>query len=254
MEPVYIILIILAVIAGIVLLFFIGARSEAIRPLDKGKRGEAQIAAILRQYARPDDKIINDILLYDADTGKSAQIDHIFISAAGIYVIETKNYSGEIYGSENQREWTQVLAGGNTKNKLPSPVKQNATHIYLVKKITGRRYHTDGMVVFVQGNARHIADASVMTVPQFCTSLENLQSCHLLTPADIRDAYEKLIQNRDSYKITPEEHMKNIRKTQNDIARNICPRCGKKLVLRDGKYGRFYGCSGYPDCKFTKDV
>lgn len=32
-----------------------------------------------------------------------------------------------------------------------------------------------------------------------------------------------------------------------------CPECGKKLIERSGKTGgSFYGCSGFPDCKFTK--
>jgi predicted RNA-binding Zn-ribbon protein involved in translation (DUF1610 family) len=34
----------------------------------------------------------------------------------------------------------------------------------------------------------------------------------------------------------------------------ICPNCGSKLVLRNGKRGKFYGCSAYPTCKFTKDI
>ena len=32
----------------------------------------------------------------------------------------------------------------------------------------------------------------------------------------------------------------------------VCPRCGGKLIMRDGKYGRFIGCSNYPDCRYTK--
>lgn len=31
-----------------------------------------------------------------------------------------------------------------------------------------------------------------------------------------------------------------------------CPECGKPLVVKLGKYGRFYSCSGFPECKFTK--
>ncbi|MCH4200549.1 MAG: restriction endonuclease [Clostridium tyrobutyricum] len=34
----------------------------------------------------------------------------------------------------------------------------------------------------------------------------------------------------------------------------ICPRCGNKLILRTGKNGRFYGCSNYPECKYTQDI
>lgn len=33
----------------------------------------------------------------------------------------------------------------------------------------------------------------------------------------------------------------------------LCKRCGKQMKLRNGKYGEFWGCSGYPDCKFTMD-
>ena len=29
----------------------------------------------------------------------------------------------------------------------------------------------------------------------------------------------------------------------------ICPNCGKPMAIRKGKYGLFYGCTGYPDCK-----
>ncbi len=35
---------------------------------------------------------------------------------------------------------------------------------------------------------------------------------------------------------------------------NICPKCGKELVLRKGKNGEFMGCSSYPECKFTRNI
>ncbi len=31
-----------------------------------------------------------------------------------------------------------------------------------------------------------------------------------------------------------------------------CPKCGKSLLIRYSKFGKFYACSGYPECKFTK--
>ena len=33
-----------------------------------------------------------------------------------------------------------------------------------------------------------------------------------------------------------------------------CPRCGAELVKRHGKYGYFYGCSNFPDCRYTQDT
>lgn len=33
-----------------------------------------------------------------------------------------------------------------------------------------------------------------------------------------------------------------------------CPLCGAELVKRYGKYGMFYGCSNFPDCRYTQDM
>lgn len=33
-----------------------------------------------------------------------------------------------------------------------------------------------------------------------------------------------------------------------------CPLCGKKLVTRNGQYGKFLGCSGYPSCNFKLNL
>ncbi len=34
----------------------------------------------------------------------------------------------------------------------------------------------------------------------------------------------------------------------------ICPNCGRKLVVKSGRYGRFLACPGYPECTFTKPI
>ena len=31
----------------------------------------------------------------------------------------------------------------------------------------------------------------------------------------------------------------------------VCPRCREELVIRKGKYGKFYGCPSYPKCRYT---
>ena len=35
--------------------------------------------------------------------------------------------------------------------------------------------------------------------------------------------------------------------------KKVCPECGEEMVLREGKYGKFWGCSGYPECKHTEN-
>lgn len=38
------------------------------------------------------------------------------------------------------------------------------------------------------------------------------------------------------------------------LEKRICPKCEKSMVLRKGQYGEFFGCSGYPSCKYTEGL
>ena len=69
---------------------------------------------------------LNNITLPLANGG-STQIDHVIVSKYGIFVIETKNYKGWIFGNEAQRQWTQVIMG--RKYKFQNPLRQNYLHI-----------------------------------------------------------------------------------------------------------------------------
>jgi hypothetical protein len=55
-----------------------------------------------------------------------------------------------------------------------------------------------------------------------------------------------------------DEHIQKVRAyqvvTQTKVKNGICPRCGGELVLRNGRYGRFYGCTNYPICKFISKI
>jgi ssDNA-binding Zn-finger/Zn-ribbon topoisomerase 1 len=66
--------------------------------------------------------------------------------------------------------------------------------------------------------------------------------------------YNKLLDLRNKKQITKDKHIKNINEIQFKISNNICPRCGGKLIVRNGRNGNFYGCSNYPKCKFTKNI
>lgn len=57
------------------------------------------------------------------------QIDCIAINRQGIFVFESKDYSGWIYGNGQQRYWTQVLNFGQEKHQLYNPIRQNSSHL-----------------------------------------------------------------------------------------------------------------------------
>jgi DNA topoisomerase-1 len=57
------------------------------------------------------------------------------------------------------------------------------------------------------------------------------------------------------FKQSLEEAEVNMEKVKKEImTEELCPKCGKKLVIRSGRYGDFLACSNYPKCKFTKDL
>lgn len=230
--PFIIIFAILAIIAALL-------RTPKVR----GMIGEFIVKKVAGKTKEGEQYVINDLIL--EHDGKSSQIDHIVINPRGVFVIETKNYSGRIYGSETQHEWTQVLAYGKVKNKLYNPLKQNATHIYNVKRVIGD-LPINSLVVFVQNNTKYITTPHVIPVRQLKKHLQTGENT--LSVEKMKEVYDLLLINKSS--ISTNEHVKNIHIQQQEIRDGICPRCGGKLVLRKGKYGEFLGCSNYPKCKF----
>ena len=95
------ILFILAVVGLIVLFCWYNS------PQQKGKRGEKKVHDILSQL--PDEYYLLDDVVLKTQRG-TTQIDHIVVSKYGIFAVETKNYSGEIYGDDNRQLWKQMIA------------------------------------------------------------------------------------------------------------------------------------------------
>ena len=84
-----------------------------------GAQGEDKVTRVLQSL--PESwYVFNDL------TVNGAQIDHVLIGPKGIFTIETKNYSGKIYGNANQKQWTYYLK--NRKYTFYNPVKQALKH------------------------------------------------------------------------------------------------------------------------------
>lgn len=161
---------------------------------------------------------MNGVILYDPRRKASCEIDHILICERGVFVIETKNRSGEIYGDDTREEWTQVLAGGEIVHTMRSPVLQNATHVRFVKEILYRRVHervpVTGFVVFAQGNTRHIDSEHVCS--PFGIEVAVKTQGREISPADQDRAYRTLRSHLERYPVTKEEHLQYIRSVHPD--------------------------------------
>jgi hypothetical protein len=65
--------------------------------------------------------------------GSTTQIDHILICTKGVFVIETKHYSGWIYGDAKQKQWMQVLF--KKRSQFQNPTHQNYKHIKAIQAL-----------------------------------------------------------------------------------------------------------------------
>ena len=219
----------------------------------KGEVGENIVARILGDTVAGKQYVINNITFADRQ-GRSCQIDHIYINEHGIWVIETKNYSGQIYGNENWHEWTQILAFGNEKHKLYNPVKQNATHIYLLSKQIREYKVFQNLVVYLRGADITNVNSSCVCSIDCLKQRINEDTGVSLSPVQMDKYYKRLLALKENSTIGADEHIQNIKNLQDNIRLGICPRCGGNLVLRSGKSGQFYGCEKYPKCSFTKNL
>lgn len=97
--------------------------------------GEQEIAHILAEGLSYKDYFIFNNLTIPSSHNGSSQIDHLVVSKFGIFVIESKDYKGWIFGNNNQEQWTQSLPGGNNKFQFQNPIRQNWSHIMSLKAL-----------------------------------------------------------------------------------------------------------------------
>lgn len=116
-----------------VVLIFIGiGLLQFFKPYLKGKFGELAVSKHVKLYLTDDYILLNDCTLPD-DRAGTTQIDHILISPYGIFVIETKNYKGWIFGGERQKNWTQQIY--KKRYKFQNPLHQNYKHEKVLRTV-----------------------------------------------------------------------------------------------------------------------
>lgn len=215
----------------------------------KGSMGELRQEMRLHKLDREKYKVINNIIIPYKD--KTSQIDHLVISVYGIFVIENKNFSGNIYGSEKDRNWTQVM--GKSKNSFYNPVLQNKGHIKALEQIFGKVDNIYSIIVFgdraelrkVDLDSENIRVINESDLYSTITSYGD----EVLSYEEVRGYWNDLLDTMRGVRQDNAEHVKKVRETIAESSR-ICPLCKSELVKREGKYGEFMGCSSYPKCRY----
>jgi hypothetical protein len=224
-------------------------------PKIKGAIGESRVARQLRKL-NDEQYIILSNFFFRTQSG-SSQIDHTVISIYGIYVIETKNYKGWIHGNENSEYWTQSIY--KYKSKFRNPIRQNWSHIYSIKEILSdfEQVHYFPIVVFAgSAELKNISSKEpVIYDYQLFETILNKRGLPNLSIEQVKTIADKLNKANIVDSKARREHTYYVRNHASERKQMenllVCPRCGGNLVVRGGPYGRFYGCSKYPKCKYT---
>ena len=106
---------------------------SSVTSLSRGTNSELFLILQLLKSGIPPVTIFHDLIIKKKNN-EFSQIDLVLVTSEGIIVIEVKDYSGWIYGSGNNTNWTKVLSYGKKKYKFYNPIKQNQNHIVQLRK------------------------------------------------------------------------------------------------------------------------
>lgn len=253
----------------------------------KGRYGEKLTERKLKtvRFFGRDGKILRNVYVPKGN-GQTSEIDVMFITAKGIFVIESKNYSGWIFGREVDQYWTATFPN-RQKNRFYNPIKQNRTHIKWLGNYLGDNVPLHSLIVFSERcELKNITvdseDIKVMKRDDLTANIRRIwdQAKDVLTDEEVNELYEKLKELTNVDEATKTAHIQSIEKRykapKEKVApqqsfeetsaaevsvetKKICPRCGKELVLRTARKGehageQFYGCSGFPKCRYSESI
>jgi len=191
----------------------------------------------------------------------TTQIDHIFVSQFGIFVVETKNMGGWIFGGERDPEWTQTFRSG-MKFRFQNPLRQNYGHVKAVEATLAELslpLDTIHSVVAFVGTAQLKTEmpANVTVGTGFASFVRSFRK-PILSDETVMAACRLIeAESLPSSGATHRQHVRDLKEREESGAPGRCPRCGKDMVQRTTRHGpnvgrQFWGCSGYPACRYIR--
>jgi len=161
-------------------------------------------------------KILRNVYVPKGMSKETSEIDVIYITQKGIFVIESKNFSGKIYGKEEAEKWTAVIPKNGFE--FYNPVKQNNTHIYWLEKYLQNDIPLISLIVF--SDRCELADvpkkseiASVLKIGELYKTISKtwnvLPDC--LTESQVKRTYNRLKQLCCDSDKKRKEHKRRVR-------------------------------------------
>lgn len=200
----------------------------------KGWWGERKVRQWLRQGLNPQDyHCVHNITLRLAD-GSTTQIDHVVISPYGMFVLETKNFQGWIFGSEKQPTWTQSIY--RHRSSFPNPLHQNWRHIKALEEVLQvPLQHLHSVVVFTGDSSFKTPMPAHVTQGRECVAYILRQQRVCWNAQQVAQWMQALSHKRlQASRATDKAHVEQLRQRHAApaVARKVLPSNGGKLAPR----------------------
>lgn len=186
----------------------------------------------------------------------TTQIDHIIVSAYGVFVVETKNIKGWIFGGANQPMWTQKIY--KHTNKFQNPLHQNYNHVKTLESYLGlTEDQIHSVLVFVGDSTFKTSMPENVTYGFGYVRFIKSKTRIVLSESEV----DQIVNTIESGRLarssqTDREHVNHVKRVVAEKANRspACPKCGSPMVLREAKKGpnagnKFWGCSRFPQCR-----
>lgn len=227
-------------------------RSMSLRSFFKGWFGEVQVSLAKKIFL--DSSIYLDInnVTIPAVNG-TTQIDHVIVSRYGIFVVETKNMDGWIFGSEKSPQWTQSLY--KKKFRFQNPLHQNYRHTKALSQFLGIDHSRFISIVMFWGDCVFKTPLPANVLCKGYTAYIKSHKKILFSEQEVQEIAGALKSGMlPKSWATRQKHIESL----NDrfSSTSACPKCGNPLVVRTAKTGanagnQFLGCSKFPACRYT---
>lgn len=248
---------------------------------DAGSRGEYELYLETNRYLEDKGRWLFNVYV-PRPNGTTTEIDAILFHPSGIYVIESKNYRGQIIGNDRREEWLQCL---RPSRRAPvrtyafyNPLKQNRIHVEALRAWLGRAYaHVPIYSAVLFSN--HCSLKEVRLTEEDCILdhrrnfpfiVNRIADASWADPDLIQAAYEALSPLSRADRATKARHKKEVRTSRkrspykevtlsDGTVQGPCPLCGGTLMTRTAGKGpragsRFWGCSNFPTCRYTQNI
>ena len=189
---------------------------------DVGRFGEYHTYKRLRDLEAEGARFLFNVYI-PKENEETTEIDVLMIHPDGLFVFESKNYSGWIFGREDQKKWCQMLPAGRGKSHKEffyNPILQNRTHIRCLQTLLGEGIPMWSVIVFSERCTLkdvRVTDETIRVVNRYdlCEAVSSLRQKaqkECLSKQEITAIYDRLYPCTQVDEAVKTQHIANIAK------------------------------------------